>query len=482
MIEGSNISNRMLNLLNKHGKRKKSETTGTWLKRRRTLSTACFITDNIDRNIDFSDFKLAISVGSCEPNVRTFISMYESIMGMAYSNEEKFLVELHLFYVRMAKFIKQEQLYREFCDYFHVLSTFQGQKFVEGFHDIFSAYISLLMQQMTYFSDGDEVDIIGVHSDNTPIVQPSAFPYVDMPSYIIQDYAEKHGKFDLSNILSAARKYGYSVDSLDDLLVLESCSRVYESNTFMMAPFINEKCLDIVLKTPYKCNVPVYPREWKSTSIYRERLKKRNYMLPADGITANYRNAGDISSIIFKEILYNNRVILLYRVITFSNGDLSGYYDTKSDIFYSLYEFSKNTVGYSDCFLWHSQLENFILENYVMLSCDFEIDRKRNWAIRQVEDLKTDHFPDQVLVKYTWGKKSQCINNSNQRIFNKDEYVEESKHRPGYMRRLLKGQNVPKEAVEQAAALGYEIPPGFTYVRDHDITTEQRNIFFIRSN
>lgn len=53
-------------------------------------------------------------------------------------------------------------------------------------------------------------------------------------------------------------------------------------------------------------------------------------MLPVTGITADFINAGFIRKIIFIEIVYNDEMILLYRVITKGNGELSGYYQTKS--------------------------------------------------------------------------------------------------------------------------------------------------------
>ena len=52
-------------------------------------------------------------------------------------------------------------------------------------------------------------------------------------------------------------------------------------------------------------------------------------MLPVTGITADFINAGFIRKIIFIEIVYNDEMILLYRVITKGNGELSGYYQTK---------------------------------------------------------------------------------------------------------------------------------------------------------
>ena len=144
-----------------------------------------------------------------------------------------------------------------------------------------------------------------------------------------------------------------------------------------------------------------YPRIWKSTDIYRERLKTRNYLLPSSGIIARYVNAGDIKEIRFIETLYDSEIIMLYRITTHRNGQLSGYYCTKEGTFYSIYE---DTIGEM-----HGRIKNFILENYMLLTCDYEIKNKKNYAILQTENLDSEfHYPNQPLVsfKYPFSPKS----------------------------------------------------------------------------
>ena len=63
--------------------------------------------------------------------------------------------------------------------------------------------------------------------------------------------------------------------------------------------------------------------------------------------------------------------------------------------FYSIYEESIGPM--------HEQIKNFVLENYMLLTCDYEIRNKRNYAIRQTEDLAGEfHYPDQPLVLYKY--------------------------------------------------------------------------------
>ena len=129
------------------------------------------------------------------------------------------------------------------------------------------------------------------------------------------------------------KPYGYEVRSVADVERLESMVKVYDNNNFALVPYINERTKEIVIQKEYQHYMPEFPRQWKRTSFYKEKLLKRKYMLPVTGITADFINAGFIRKIIFIEIVYNDEMILLYRVITKGNGELSGYYQTKkSDI------------------------------------------------------------------------------------------------------------------------------------------------------
>lgn len=202
------------------------------------------------------------------------------------------------------------------------------------------------------------------------------------------------------------KPYGYEVRSVADVERLESTVKVYDNNNFALVPYINERTKEIVIQKEYQHYMPEFPRQWKRTSFYKEKLLKRKYMLPVTGITADFINAGFIRKIIFIEIVYNDEMILLYRVITKGNGELSGYYQTKSQTFYSIYEHTNRHE-------WHEALENFILENYMILTCDYEIDRKKNFAIKQADHLETEfYFPYQPLVKYTYKSKGKSSSSS----------------------------------------------------------------------
>lgn len=110
---------------------------------------------------------------------------------------------------------------------------------------------------------------------------------------------------------------------------LEALVKVYDNNCHLMIPYINEQTLGIQIENPYQYYIPEFPRTWKSTDVYREKLLRRYYMLPIAGITVELKNAADIQKVFFIETLYNNQVVMLYRVSTYNNGEMSGLFLTR---------------------------------------------------------------------------------------------------------------------------------------------------------
>ncbi len=260
------------------------------------------------------------------------------------------------------------------------------------------------------------------------------------------------------------KPYGYEIHTLSDIERLESLVKTYDNNTFALVPYINERTMEIVIEQEYQHLMFNFPRQWKETNFYKEKLRNRNYMLPVTGVVAEYVNAGDIQKILFMELIYDDEIVLLYRIKTLGNGELSGYFQTKNQTFYSIYEGTTHSE-------WHYKLENFILENYMIMTCEYDIDRKKNYAIQQVEVLdNTFHYPYQPLVKYTYKSRQLKKGSEREKIqrYIKEKYQEEICNRSGYIRKLPKNQKASDEARQYAAELGLSLPEGKTFVRAHE--------------
>lgn len=471
----SNELNLLLHYQNKYGKRG-PESWEKWLLRKRTINLAVMVTTSV-AGLDFADFELALYFRCDHKQVRYFIRAYESQMEEAMLQPENFIKNLDAFYLNTCRYIEENQLYRYFYDFCDLLNYQRNIKIQQGHRSVFDAYISLLMQQTCYFSrDRMEDSVVGVTGDGDLIFRKNPHPYSDLGSYKLEKqlYLMISGGKTLTEeqIYNAYKTYGYDIYSLADVEHLEAVSKVHDNNIFVMAPYITERERELVLKVPYQHHVPKFPRQWKTTDFYMEKLSRRNYMLPASGLTAQFVNAGDIQKIHFAEVLKNEEIVLLYRVSTFHNGEYSGFYHTKSRVFYSIYE-------HTNCSEWHENVKNFILENYMILTCDYEIDRKKNYAIRQIDTFKNEfHYPYQPLVIYNYIKQESSENKreigSKKCRYNKEEYYEEVRIRNGYIRRLPQNHHASKDAIQYAASLGLELPSGKTFVRSHEFLIHQK--------
>lgn len=462
----------LLHYQKKFGKRG-SESWNDWIIRKRTINTAVQIIASVV-GVGFDEFELCLYFKCDDERIRKFLRKYEMQMEEAVLYPKKFVEQLDSFYRKTCIFIEENHLYQDFFDFMELLEHQRRIKIdkEQSYKKIFDAYLSLLMQQSLYFCREHLDDsIIGLTEKGDPIFRKNPYPYIDAGGYKLEKYMQNYisggNKLTVKHLHEAYKPYGYDFRSLEEVQVLEAVSRVYDNNQYIMIPYISEQTMEIAIEEPYQHQEPVFPRIWKSTEVYREKLKHRNYLLPVKGISAEFINAGDIKTVYFTEIFRNDEIFLLYRVVTEGNGEYSGYYHTKSQVFYSIFE-------YSNCLEWHERVENFILENYMILTCNYEIDRKKNYAVRQVDSFEREfHYPHQPLAIYSYERNcsNQVRRNKEScRKYIKEEYQEEMRSRKGYIRRLPVNQQASDRAIQNALDLGLELPEGMTFVRSHEYT------------
>ena len=462
MIFDTSFKNLLL-MQTKYGKRK-GMSFSDWIIKKRTLSIAAVIISRIAKT-DFYELEMAIYFRNIPNQYDWFIKSYAIAMEEAAIHPEKFASGLDDYLKEHCITIEKELWYRKFYDFCVLILKEYQAKCKQGYKSIVSAYISLLMQQATYFMRTRIEDTIyGITEAGQPLFRKGIYPYIDIGIYDLEKDFIKDKNLSPRKIYDTFQKYGYDIHSLAEWELLNNMNMTYDNNVFRMAPYIDERTAFVAIDEPYvPCNLQ-YPRIWKSTDIYRERLKTRNYLLPSSGIIARYVNAGDIKEIRFIETLYDSEIIMLYRITTHRNGQLSGYYCTKEGTFYSIYE---DTIGEM-----HGRIKNFILENYMLLTCDYEIKNKKNYAILQTENLDSEfHYPNQPLVsfKYPFSPKSGKVKKTQarERIYRKEDYQEEIKERMGFIRKLPVGQRASDAARLYAEQLGFQLAEGKTYVRSH---------------
>lgn len=448
--------------------RKKGEDFDEWVLRRRTISTGISITTGIP-TMDFADFELGLYLSCKDPDILEFVKEYEKQMEEAMLKPDSFIKGLHSFFKRMADNIKEKKLYADFVDFFEFIIKKTRSKIKQGHASIFHSYMSLVLQQFSYLSEKpSEQYCIGITDEGELLWKKSKFPYSDCGQYeleskLFRSSNSKRKKFSANKeIQKAYGRYGYDVQNVDEIELLNETIRLYENNLYYMIPYISEDSICMLPDMPYN-NVDwiEYPRIWKETEFYEQALQHRICTIPSGGIEASYSNAGDIKKIKLLEVYKDGRIVLLYRIWT-PSGELSGYYDLRNGDFFSIYEDS--------CLKGpHQNVKNFILENYYILTCENTITRKRNYAMRQVERLQGEfHYPQQPLVVFSYRnqykKGNKCVKTS-AKIYRRDEYIMQKKSLAEYMRRLPKGQTASEEAIRAARNLGYDIPIGMTFVR-----------------
>ena len=466
---------KMIKYHEKYGKRN-GDSFSSWVMRKRSINTA-FAVSTFISDMKFSDLQAAMYFRCDDSKYGIFRRFYEDLMEQAYLNPEIFAQKLDSYYKHMYKTIESKSLYADFFDFCKLLEQQQENKKRKGYSAVYNAYYSLVMQQSMYLgADRIEENICGIDSAGRLLFTKSFHPYIDLGSFNLEKHYPKvlSGKMEMNKELihRAFAPYGYNVWSLDEVHYIEAVTKTNENNTFVLIPYMSEHTSHILINHPYQHLCPRFPRQWKSTDFYLEKLKHRNYLLPSSGIEAIYCNAGDIQKIYYQEVYYHNEIVLLYKVTTLNNGEYSGYFHTISQYFYSIYKGSDRDI-------WNDKIKNFILENYMILTCAYDIDRKKNFAIRQVESFhKEFHYPDQPLVVFNYSRTlgKTLADCSQKRKYVKEDYQEEMITRCGYIRRLPVGQHASEEAIQHAIALGLELPEGRTYVRSHEYTVYRRTV------
>ena len=371
------------------------------------------------------------------------------------------------------QYIKQNNLFNEFYSFcYYVISVLNLKKIS---NPIYVSYLDLALQQSTYFGSVDKV-VIGIQSNGTLITKKDPLPYID---YIIREVVKKNkNNPSFNQVVKAFHKFNYKIKSPEDINIFRAKDEMFSNLSFRMAPFINEKTIDMFPEPMF------YPltgisrlRVWKDTSFYKEVLTKRRYQLPQNGVVGTYYNSKDIHMIKFKEIYQYERVILLYRLYNSQMESVHGYYDTKTQLFYSVF---KDTTGEA---MFHYSLENFILENYCHLTTDMEIDSNIDEALfvfelhpeEELGFLKEPLF-NQISVLFEYENINKDLNKgtNKKRTFNKKNYSQDEVSISPFIRKLPIGAIASDEAIKAAKELGYLLLDGETFVKPHTRTTYQK--------
>lgn len=376
---------------------------------------------------------------------------YEQMVVLAKVNEERYLKERDSLLLDMASYIHDNKLYREWFDFIYIIMTHMQENI------ILDAYKCEAMETWNYLTNYEAVNIYGLTSDNQLLICDKVYGDWDIP------LMQATKLFEAKKI--SARRHQelfFEEDRKHGVFFIEKNEVMIDIDIFETMPFINERTQAIMpkkwMEMAYTGNIHV-PRKWKETDFYKEQLRVRKYMINKKGCKAFLSNAGNFTEVFFmEEVTRDKKIVMLYRVST-KNGSFIGFYHLGDEFFFSPYR------GSSERSI-HDEVENFVLELYAEIVSGLEKDRKRFYALKEVDDIEhIENFKEtHVYVQFgLYNEKSDRDELSG----NRKGFTQKAHERDKAIRKLREGQHVSDEAIERAKEYGITIKEGYTFVRPY---------------
>lgn len=452
---------------------------------RRTMNTA-IVTVSTLQNIPFTELSSSLYFFCSDIDSKEFSRLYESQVELAGANPDKFIKGLHSFFNSMAKRIKNESEYALFFDFLmaasRLLFTAKEEKQSNINIDVVYCYFSILLQQTEYLRP-DKFDltkvVCGLKTTGELLVMEDTYPFLDKPAFELER-RNLDGKVRSPMELDAQIKeiyskwgYGY-IQNKEDLERYTQVDRIFSNQIAGMAALINEYTFDIL---PQHCFSAIANKFFSVVALppmlpdeMHELLRtKRSSTLPANGAVFEFTSEKDIiRKVLLKETLYGDSIYMLYRLDT-CEGELSGYYDTKTGFFFSVFLDSEDRVIYGN-------IRRLVLTLYAcavtrkgpellsQLSSHVKYLSLDNKGVRKFDEVSISYYGRGGRLRNAYdgaeaAGKGGCTRKGD------EAYEEAPRAIQGFIRKVGEGRTPSREAVEYAEALGYSLAPDETYVK-----------------
>ena len=425
----------------------------------RTLSTAVEILEWI-QDMPFKKLSMSLYFYCQDVGMKEFTRAYETQLELAGANPEKFAMGLHSFYNEMAHKIQKENQYDLFFEFYYRCVRLRIRNEDEKIDaTVSTAYQNLLIQQLEYLRPNKfdfRTFVAGRKTTGEILVREDPFPTFDLPIYELRSAFEQGKKFENAeeHLYEMYRKAGYEIYNADDQMRIVAQDKIHTTTCCTLLPFINEYTFDILPKTIYNANSDIIHKilTWVDLDTIKADLKHRKRTLPTNGVRITFSGTEIISEILFKEILWDNSICMLYRIST-SNGDLSGVFETRDSFFYSIFQTS---VGHE---YLTAGVESLVLFCYAtqVLGGEYNLEKINRFISVQGCDRLT-------ATGYGQGGRLRNVYDGVQPK-REGDYVAGETSIQGYIRKLPAGQKASQEAKELAESLGYDLESNETYVR-----------------
>lgn len=436
---------------------------------RRTMNTAMAILDGL-LGIPYASLSASLYFYCADAGMVEFTRQFEAQIELAGANPERFFKQLHQFLTQIGKKIKKEKLLREYAEYMHVCFRLKQEsdnrdKINEA---VVNAYLNLLLQVTEYIRptqfDLNQL-VCGVSTDGEPLTMQDPFPMLDMGGYLAQEVMREliqkgvpldDSLFD-QIVRESYRKFHYEVKGHNDVEQITNANQAHSGMIAANLPLINEYTWDMLPIKPFSTIADQMlryqgkPLPWDLLEL----LKKRSRTLPTNGLEIRFAPGLFYRKLFLKEICYRWHIYALYRYET-SEGDITGFIDTKTGTFYTA--ILKESMG--DIYRLHRDLTLFCYASHVLDHPDIQLpllpEHFREWnapvtgeAVLHGGKLR-DHYHKE-------GKKTGPRDG--------DQYTREDRTIQGFIRTLPPGQSPSERAIAAAESLGYHLSSHETYVQ-----------------
>jgi hypothetical protein len=239
---------------------------------------------------------------------------------------------------------------------------------------------------------------------------------------------------------------------------------LFNKLVYNLIPFYNEKT-SVALPTKW---IPhhIYNfkdiRQYHPDTVYLDMLHSRKNTLNSDGVVCTFKNAGSIKSLfLIEDMTDSGEFYLLFKVTTVEGYETSGRFMPHNESIFC--GFSSN--GYE----WNLGVLVFLmLEVYADLTCEFPKERKRLYALKEVNDLD-----DPTLNSTNLYVKYESYEPPSESDSGRRKATQKPHKRKMATRKLASGRNPSQKAIDEAKAHGIELEPGKTFVRPYWVGTNR---------
>lgn len=442
------------------------ESVSVKILRCRTMQTASSVINSL-QDIPFDKLSYTLYLITNDIRMDNFIRLYESQIEMAVANPERFVSELHKFFLKMKKEIAKNP--DEFLIF--ILTCLEAQIISpknSAEKHVFESLLNLCIQNTCYLTtniNNQTQYFIGRSNKGNWMFVRDSMPFADISNYLdINDNAIQimpaKVRQELKALQRQYRDFQYTPFS-------RHINRGYETTLMLLSPFIDDRTSEWIPKRPFNEAIIEYFPIKASISLddLQNILLKRNKLLPNEGISFVMASPSPypIKKISFIECLRNGNLYLLFKAESESNdmsmdmsmGEFCGFYNMKDKIEGSVFSIGKNNAA--EIIRLETDLMTLILALYASYVCKgFRLAPGAFFSILPlVYKLEQRISPD---PKITLSKALRRDSN---------KYTAEIRNVNGYIRRLPAGQTASKEALAFAEQIGLELAANETFVHSH---------------